>query len=169
MRRPDLLLFQLSKGIPRGKRTREIQTEMVGCLNNGNAQFYYVLPLFFFFPVPHAMHCVQSSSAQHRWVFLQRNWTTEEMMLPCISVWARTFLQHPAAAYQSFSRFADQKIYFFLSQWSFFSWDVAHCQANVSLILQKGYSKVLYLIQYSCSLYRFCTTVMRVSLSTLLN
>lgn len=51
----------------------------------------------------------------------------------------------------------------------FFSWDVAHCQANVSLILQKGYSKVLYLIQYSCSLYRFCLTVMRVSLSTLLN
>lgn len=87
-------------------------------------------------------------------------------MYICVST---HLLAAPCSSVSELFKICQPKDLFFPSQWSFFSWDVAHCQANVSLILQKGYSKVLYLIQYSCSLYRFCLTVMRVSLSTLLN
>lgn len=50
---------------------------------------------------------------------------------------------YPTTALQSFlggclfSRFANQKIYFFPFTPLLFSWDMAHCQANVSLILER--------------------------------
>ena len=141
MRRPALLLFQLSKWIPKGKRTSEIQTEMVGYLKNRNAQFYYVLPLFSLCLVQCLTFCQVRRSADR--VFLQRNWIKGEMILPCASVRVHTFL---AVSYNSTSellrwtlvlKICQSKDLFFPFTTVLFPWDMAHCQANVSPILER--------------------------------
>lgn len=141
MRRPALLLFQLSKWIPKGKRTSEIQTEMVGYLKNWNAHFYYVLPLFSLCLVQCLTFCQVRRCADQ--VFLQRNWTKDETVLPRASVRAHTFL---ALSYNSTSellrrmlvlKVCQSKDLFFPFTPLLFSWDMAHCQANVSLLLER--------------------------------
>lgn len=170
MRRLDLLLFQLSKGIPKGKRIGEIQTEMVGCLKNGNVQFLLCADFVFLLPCAscNALHSVKFSTALIS-VFAKEldHRRNDAAVYICVSA---HFLAVSCSSVSELFKICQPKdLFFSFHNGPFFSWAVAHCQANVSLILQKGYSKVLYLIQYSCSLYRFRPTVMRVSLSTLLN
>lgn len=92
----------------------------------------------FVFPLPRALcNALTLCQVQHstNQVILQRNWTTDEMILPCAPVGAHT-LKCPSTALQSFSRFAKNIFYSFRNNF-FFPWDMVHFQPNVSLILGK--------------------------------
>lgn len=104
-------------------------------------------------------------------VFLQRNWIKDETVPPCASVRAHTFL---AVSYSSTSellrrtlvlKICQSKDVLFPFTTVLFSWDVAPCQANVSLILERDIPR--YLGTHGYAIRRFRLGGMHVALSTL--
>lgn len=146
-------------GSLRGKRTSEIQTEMVGYLKNRNAQFYYVLPLFSFCPLPCAMPHILSSSAQC-WssVFakeLDQGWNGSAVCICASSHLLGSVLQQHFRASQVDACSQDLPIKGFIFSFHNSSIFLGHgsLPGKYFINLRKRYPEVLYLIQFSCLLH----------------
>lgn len=131
----QLLLFQFSKWIPKGKRTSKIQTEVVGYLKNQNAQLSMCCLCF-----PSAL-CNASHSVKLTKCFC-KGFVSRWNDALCISVSSHllgSVLQQHFWASQVDACSQDLIIKRFPFPFTtvLFSWDTAHCQENVSLLSKR--------------------------------
>lgn len=128
MRRAALSLFQLCKWIPKGRGTGGIQTAVVGYLEHRNAQLCCALPLLSLCLVQCLSLCPAQPSTNQ--VFLQ----TKKAAVALGSVLQQHFRAPQEDTYSQDYRSKDLCFPFTSA---LFSWDMAHCQAGVSLISER--------------------------------